>query len=125
MTGPVLIDLFDDCRQSRTFTVSGRPGDQNNSVRQFAERAAINAPIQGSAADLIKIAMINIHNVLKEKKLNSKMILQVHDELVFEVPDNEVEDMKKIVKTRMEEVVKLNVPVRVQVKVGKNWLEAA
>ena len=98
---------------------------QNNSVRQFAERAAINAPIQGSAADLIKIAMINIHNVLKEKKLNSKMILQVHDELVFEVPDNEVEDMKKIVKTRMEEVVKLNVPVRVQVKVGKNWLEAA
>ena len=94
-------------------------------VRQFAERAAVNAPIQGSAADLIKIAMINIHNVLKENKLNSKMILQVHDELVFEVPDNEVEDMKKIVKARMEEVINLSVPVRVQVKVGKNWLEAA
>lgn len=98
---------------------------RNNSVRQFAERAAINAPIQGSAADLIKIAMINIHNVLKEENLNSKMILQVHDELVFEVPDNEIEDMKKIVKTRMEEVISLSVPVRVQVKVGKNWLEAA
>ncbi|MDD5310737.1 MAG: DNA polymerase I [Candidatus Omnitrophica bacterium] len=98
---------------------------QNNSVRQFAERAAINAPIQGSAADLIKIAMINIHNILKEKKLTSKMILQVHDELVFEVPGDEVEEMKKIVKTRMEEVVKLTVPVRVQVKSGKNWLEAA
>jgi DNA polymerase I len=98
---------------------------RNNSVRQFAERAAINAPIQGSAADLIKIAMINIHNVLKEKKLDSKMILQVHDELVFEVPDDEVEDMKEIVRTRMEEVVNLSVPVRVQIKVGKNWLEAA
>jgi len=97
----------------------------NNSVRQFAERAAINAPIQGSAADLIKIAMINIHNVLKEEKLESKMILQVHDELVFEVPEDELEEMKKIVKARMEQVIKLDVPVRVQVKAGKNWLEAA
>ncbi|MFA6355739.1 MAG: DNA polymerase I [Candidatus Omnitrophota bacterium] len=98
---------------------------KNNSVRQFAERAAINAPIQGSAADLIKIAMINIHNVIREKKLKSKMILQVHDELIFEVPPEEVEEMKKLVKTRMEDVVKLNVPVKVQVKAGGNWLEAA
>ena len=98
---------------------------KNNSVRQFAERAAINAPIQGSAADLIKIAMINIHNVIREKKLKSKMILQVHDELIFEVPPEEVEEMKKLVKIRMEDVVKLNVPVKVQVKAGGNWLEAA
>jgi DNA polymerase-1 len=100
-------------------------GSKNNSVRQFAERAAINAPIQGSAADLIKIAMINIHNVIREKKLKSKMILQVHDELIFEVPPEEEEEMKKLVKTRMEDVVKLNVPVKVQVKAGGNWLEAA
>lgn len=127
-----LEDLVDEARKNGyVTTILNRRrylpeiNSQNNSVRQFAERAAINAPIQGSAADLIKIAMINIHNILKEKKLGSKMILQVHDELVFEVPDDEVEDMKKIVKTRMEEVVSLSVPVRVRVKTGKNWLEAA
>jgi DNA polymerase-1 len=98
---------------------------KNNSVRQFAERAAINAPIQGSAADLIKIAMINIQRLIDEKKLRSKMILQVHDELVFEVPEEELEVMKGLVKTRMEEVVRLKVPVKVQIKAGKNWLEAA
>jgi DNA polymerase-1 len=98
---------------------------RNNSVRQFAERAAINAPIQGSAADLIKIAMINIYNVMNEKKLKSKMLLQVHDELIFEVPPEEVKEMREIVRERMEQVVKLNVPVKVQVKVGDNWLEAA
>ncbi|MFA5338972.1 MAG: DNA polymerase I [Candidatus Omnitrophota bacterium] len=127
-----LDDLVDEARENGyVTTILNRRrylpeiNSQNNSVRQFAERAAINAPIQGSAADLIKIAMINIHNILKEKKLASKMILQVHDELVFEVPGDEVEEMKKIVKDRMEEVVKLTVPVRVQVKAGKNWLEAA
>ena len=99
--------------------------NRNNSVRQFAERAAINAPIQGSAADLIKIAMINIFNVMNEKKLRSKMLLQVHDELIFEVPPEEVKLMRELVKERMEQVVKLNVPVKVQVKVGENWLEAA
>ncbi|MDD5271006.1 MAG: DNA polymerase, partial [Candidatus Omnitrophica bacterium] len=99
--------------------------NRNNSVRQFAERAAINAPIQGSAADLIKIAMINIFNVMNEKKLKSKMLLQVHDELIFEVPPEEVKLMRELVKERMEQVVKLNVPVKVQVKVGENWLEAA
>jgi len=98
---------------------------KNNSVRQFAERAAINAPIQGSAADLIKIAMINIQRLIDEKKLRSKMILQVHDELAFEVPEEELEVMKGLVKTRMEEVVRLKVPVKVQIKAGKNWLEAA
>jgi len=97
---------------------------QNNSIRQFAERTAINTPIQGSAADLIKVAMINIHRTLKEKKLKSKMILQVHDELVFEVPKDELNIMNKIVKEKMEGVAKLKVPIKVQVKVGKNWLEA-
>lgn len=127
-----LEDLVEEARQNGyVTTILNRRrylpeiNSQNNSVRQFAERAAINAPIQGSAADLIKIAMINIHHLLKEKGLGSKMILQVHDELVFEVPDGEVDEMKEIVKTRMEEVVKLSVPVRVQVKTGKNWLEAA
>lgn len=98
---------------------------QNNSIRQFAERTAINTPIQGSAADLIKVAMIKIHRAIKEKRLKSKMILQVHDELVFEVPKDEVDVMKKLVKTKMEEVAKLKVLIKVQVKIGKNWLEAA
>ncbi len=98
---------------------------QNNSIRQFAERTAINTPIQGSAADLIKVAMINIYREIKEKKLESKMILQVHDELVFEAQKDEIDIMKELVKTKMEEVAKLKVPIKVQVKAGKNWLEAA
>lgn len=98
---------------------------KNNSIRQFAERTAINTPIQGSAADLIKVAMINIYRTLKEKKLKSMMILQVHDELVFEVPKDEVDVMKKTVKAEMETVAKLKVPIKVQIKVGSNWLEAA
>jgi len=91
-------------------------------VRQ-AERIAINTPIQGSAADLIKIAMINIHKDMKEKNLSSMMILQVHDELVFEVPEDELKKMYKLVKDRMEGAVKLCVPIKVSVKYGKNWLE--
>ncbi|KPK38895.1 MAG: DNA polymerase I, partial [Omnitrophica WOR_2 bacterium SM23_29] len=98
---------------------------QNNSIRQFAERTAINTPIQGSAADLIKVAMIKIHRQINEKELNSKMILQVHDELVFEIPKDELDIMRKMVKAKMEEVAKLKIPIKVQVKVGKNWLEAA
>lgn len=98
---------------------------KNNSIRQFAERTAVNTPIQGSAADLIKVAMINIHRTIKEEGLRSRMILQVHDELVFEVRKDEVEAMSKIVKTKMEEAAELRVPIKVQVKVGKNWLEAA
>ncbi len=97
----------------------------NNSLRQFAERTAVNTPIQGSAADLIKVAMINIHKTIKDEGLKSRMILQVHDELVFEVPKDEVERMRKIVKTKMEQAAKLNVPIKVQIKAGKNWLEAA
>ncbi len=98
---------------------------KNNSMRQFAERTAVNTPIQGSAADLIKVAMIDIHKAIKEKKMDSLMIMQVHDELVFEVPEGEVAAMRKIVKAKMEQAAKLKVPIKVQIKVGDNWLEAA
>ena len=93
-------------------------------VRNFGERTAVNTPIQGTAADLIKLAMIHIQQRLFREKLRSKMILQVHDELVFEVRDDEIELMKKLVKDEMEGVVKLAVPVRVDMGVGKNWDEA-
>jgi len=93
--------------------------------KQQAERIAINTPVQGSAADLIKIAMINIHKAMKKRNLKSLMTLQVHDELVFEVVKSELDEMKKLVKKEMEGAVKLSVPVRVSVQCGKNWLEMA
>jgi DNA polymerase-1 len=93
-------------------------------VRNFGERMAINTPIQGTAADLIKLAMINIHKRLMREDLGSKMILQVHDELVFEVPDREIESMKKLVKEEMEGVLVLSVPIKVDIGAGKNWDEA-
>jgi DNA polymerase I len=96
----------------------------NAVVRGFAERNAINAPIQGSAADMIKIAMINIANDIEKKKLRSRMILQVHDELVFDTHLEEVEEVKKIVKDRMQNAIKMSVPLEVEVGVGYNWLEA-
>jgi DNA polymerase-1 len=94
------------------------------SVRQFAERMAINAPIQGTAADLIKVAMLNIARRLTEKGLESAMIMQVHDELVFEVPEAKKEEVMALVKKEMEEVIELRVPLRVDVGAGKNWDEA-
>ena len=96
----------------------------NATVRGFAERNAINAPIQGSAADMIKVAMINIFNEMYARKLKSKMTMQVHDELVFEVHQSELEEMKALVKDKMQTAMKLNVPILVEVGVGKNWLEA-
>jgi len=96
----------------------------NAVVRGVAERNAINAPIQGSAADIIKIAMIRIHNRLKEENLKSKMILQVHDELNFDVYEEELEKMKSIVKFEMENAILLQVPLTVEIDCGKNWLEA-
>jgi len=96
----------------------------NATVRGFAERNAINAPIQGSAADMIKLAMINIFNEMNARKLKSKMTMQVHDELVFEVHQSELEEMKTLVKDKMQSAMKLNVPILVEVGVGKNWLEA-
>jgi DNA polymerase-1 len=97
---------------------------RNAVVRGFAERNAINAPIQGSAADLIKIAMIRIHERLIAEKLASKMILQVHDELIFEVPEGELERLRDIVVHEMSDAVRLDVPVTVEWGTGKNWLEA-
>ncbi|MFA5085364.1 MAG: DNA polymerase I [Candidatus Omnitrophota bacterium] len=92
-------------------------------MRQFAERTAINTPIQGSAADIIKVAMISIHERLSKKKLATKMIMQVHDELVFDVPKNELKEVYGIVKDGMENVIKLRVPVEARVEAGENWLE--
>jgi DNA polymerase I len=97
---------------------------KNISTRGFAERNAINAPIQGSAADIIKIAMINIHRWLQKEKLKTKMILQVHDELVFDLHKDELEIVKPQVKELMKSAVILDVPMEVEVGVGKNWLEA-
>ncbi len=96
----------------------------NAIVRGHAERNAINAPIQGTAADIIKLAMINIDRVFTEKKLKSKMILQVHDELVFDVEKSEVETVQEIVKHEMEKAVDFPVPLTVEYNTGNNWLEA-
>jgi DNA polymerase I len=97
---------------------------RNISTRGFAERNAINAPIQGSAADIIKIAMINIHRWLQKEKLKTKMILQVHDELVFDLHQSEREIVKPKVTELMKTAVLLEVPMEVEVGIGKNWLEA-
>ena len=96
----------------------------NQTVRGFAERNAINAPIQGSAADMIKIAMINIHRELKEQKLDTRMTMQVHDELVFDVPNNEIEIVKPIIMHNMKTAIKTTVPIVVEIGTGLNWLEA-
>ena len=96
----------------------------NAVVRGFAERNAINAPIQGSAADIIKMAMIKVHHTMKNHHLKSKMILQVHDELVFDVHKDEVDVMKALVRECMEHAIEINVPIDTQVEVGENWLDA-
>ena len=93
-------------------------------VRGHAERNAVNAPIQGSAADVIKIAMINIDKALSEGGFKTKMLLQVHDELLFEVPEEEIEPIKALIKEKMESAMKTKVPLIVEVGVGNNWLEA-
>ena len=95
----------------------------NFAIRQFAERQAINAPIQGSAADLIKLAMVNIHGRLKAKGLKSRLIMQVHDELVFEFVKEEKAGLVSLVRDGMENVVSLKVPVKADVYAGKNWLD--
>ncbi|MBU0573733.1 MAG: DNA polymerase I, partial [Candidatus Margulisbacteria bacterium] len=96
----------------------------NPTVRGFAERTAINTPIQGTAADLIKLAMIQVDAALTEQNLKAAMLLSVHDELVFEVPPEEVETLKQIVKEEMESALPLDIPIRVDIGVGKNWAEA-
>ena len=97
---------------------------RNYTLRSFAERNAINSPIQGSAADIIKLSMIEISNWIKKNKYDSKMIMQVHDELVFDVCEHELEHFQYNVKKIMEEVIKMKVPLTVDVGIGKTWLEA-
>lgn len=96
----------------------------NGVVRGAAERNAVNAPIQGSAADIIKIAMINIFEKLENSDYKTKMLLQVHDELVFDVPNDELDAIKELIKTEMESAFKMAVPLDVEVGLGQNWLEA-
>lgn len=96
----------------------------NRNTRQLGERLAMNTPIQGSAADIIKIAMINIWRRLRKEKLETKILLQVHDELLFEMPIEEKDKVKALVKEEMEKAVKLDVPLKVDIGIGKNWAEA-
>lgn len=132
---PLIKDYMDSAiekarKQGYVETILGRKrylrdiNSQNHTVRGFAERNAINAPIQGSAADMIKVAMINLHKVIQDKKFKSRMILQVHDELVFDVPLEEKDEVKSLVVKYMEEALPLTVPVLVEAGTGKNWLEA-
>lgn len=96
----------------------------NYNMRQFGERAAMNMPLQGSSADIIKIAMINVVKALKKDNLNAKLILQVHDELVLDCPESEVQRASEILKYEMENVIKLKIPLCVDINIGKNWYEA-
>jgi len=96
----------------------------NGSLRSFAERNAINYPIQGSAADIIKKAMLEVERAIQEEKLESRLIMQVHDELVFEVPQTELEQMKLLVEREMSGAVPLKVPLKVDINWGRNWSEA-
>ncbi len=132
---PLIKDYMDTAigkarKQGYVETLLGRKrylrdiNSQNQTVRGFAERNAINAPIQGSAADMIKVAMIHLHKAIQDKKFKSRMILQVHDELVFDVPLEEKDEVKSLVIKYMEEALPLSVPVLVEAGTGKNWLEA-
>jgi DNA polymerase-1 len=122
--------LLDQARKTgETRTLMGRRrligeiNSQNRMRREMAERAAINSPIQGTAADMIKLAMIRIFNKISEEKLQSKMIMQVHDELIFEVVESEKEKIKNLVKFEMENAFKFSTPIKVETGFGKNWSE--
>jgi DNA polymerase-1 len=114
-------------REQKVRTLFGRVrpipdiNSKNANLRGFAERTAVNTPLQGTAADLIKIAMIRIDQELTKQALHSRMTLQVHDELVFEVPENEVDAVRSLVREKMEKVHPLSVPLAVEIGVGKNW----
>jgi len=108
-------------------TISGRRrylpdiNNKNQAIRQFAQRQAVNTPIQGSASDLIKMAMVEIHRQIRDKKEDGVLILQVHDELVFDVKKEVLKSFSAMVKNKMENVLKLAVPIKVDLKAGKNW----
>lgn len=95
----------------------------NRIIREAAERMAINMPVQGTSADIIKVAMVNLDRELRQRRLKSKMLLQVHDELIFEVPDDEREMMVQLVRDSMASAIMLVVPLKVDIKVGRNWGE--
>jgi len=97
--------------------------ERNFNIRAFGERIAANSPIQGSAADLIKIAMIRIDEALRTQRVQSRMLLQVHDELVFDVHPKELDVIQEIVRTQMEHATELSVPLVVDIGVGDNWLD--
>jgi DNA polymerase I len=96
--------------------------DKNFNVRSRAEREAINMPIQGSASDIVKIAMLKVDKALIKEGLEARMIMQIHDELLLEVPKNEIEEVSALVKREMENAVELDVPVIAEVGVGSNWM---
>ncbi len=114
-------------REQKVRTLFGRVrpipdiNSKNSNLRGFAERTAVNTPLQGTAADLIKLTMIRIDAALREQGLKSRMTLQVHDELVFEVPENEIGTLRTLVREQMETVHPLTVPLLVEIGVGKNW----
>ena len=119
--------LEETWREQKVKTMFGRVrpipdiNSKNANMRGFAERTAVNTPLQGTAADLIKLAMIQIDEELRKRKLSSRMLLQVHDELVFEVPESERETMHALVKDKMENVRPLSVPLSVEISAGLNW----
>jgi DNA polymerase-1 len=120
--------ILDEARRNqKVSTLFGRVrpipdiNSKNPNLRGFAERTAVNTPLQGTAADLIKIAMLRIDEGLRDRQLRSRMTLQVHDELVFEVPEAEIDIMKSLVKEVMENAHPLEVPLLVEVGVGPNW----
>jgi len=127
-----LAGIVDEARKCGfTETIMGRRRylpdltSDNRQRREMAERMALNAPIQGSAADIIKVAMLNVESALSESRLRSRMLLQVHDELVFEVAAGEAEDLERLVREQMAAAADLTVPLDVSIGTGRSWHEAA
>ena len=125
-----LDELKEQCEKSGySITINGRKrfisdiNSTNRAMKSVAERMAINSPIQGTAADIIKMAMLKVYSRMKEEKVKSKLLLQVHDELIFEVPTDEVDLMKKLVRDEMEGACSLKVPLKVDMGVGDNWYD--
>nr|NGX33571.1 DNA polymerase I [Candidatus Anoxychlamydiales bacterium] len=131
---PNILKYLDNCKKlvhekKIAYTITGRQrpiieiDNKNPFIRAAAERLSINTPLQGSAADLIKIAMIEIDKEITKRELKGYMILQIHDELLFEVPEDEIEIFKSFVKDKMENVFDLKVPLTVDIEIGKNLAE--